>query len=148
MIKTNEHAPVKCCRSILINSDCKKVWEVLTDINKWSRWQSDISDSNLNGELKAGSKFIWRSGGVKIHSTLHIVEPFTEIGWTGKAPGTFAIHNWTLIEQEGKTNVTADESLEGLVPKFFKKSFSKNLEKGMQSWLELLKKECESQATR
>jgi hypothetical protein len=139
----NDFAPVKCRKSITINAESKNVWSVLTDINNWTRWQTDISNSNLTGELKAGSSFIWRSGGVKIHSSLHTVESFRKIGWTGKAPGTFAIHNWTLIEHDGKTEVTVNESMEGIVPKFFKKSFSKNLEKGMHSWLELLKKECE-----
>jgi hypothetical protein len=143
MINTNAGAPVKCKKSIQINAESKKVWSVLTDINNWPGWQKDISNSNLKGELKAGTGFIWRSGGVKIHSSLHTVEPFKKFGWTGKAPGTLAIHNWTLTEHEGKTDVVADESMEGMVPKFFKKSFSKNLEKGMQSWLELLKKECE-----
>ena len=143
MIKTNDKAPVKCRKSIRINAGNKKVWSVLTEINDWPRWQKDIISSKLNGELKNGASFDWKSGGVKIHSTVHTVEPFQGLGWTGNAPGTFAIHNWTMTEKDGNTEVVVDESLEGFFPRLFKSSFSRNLEKGMQSWLESLKKECE-----
>ena len=143
MRETNEHAPVKCRKSVIINANADKVWSVLTDINHWPRWQTDITKAELKGDLKPDATFLWRSGGVKIQSTLHTVDPYRDFGWTGKAPGTLAIHNWKLIEKDGTTKVVADESMEGLVPKFFKKSFNRNLEKGMQSWLDLLKKECE-----
>jgi len=93
--------------------------------------------------MKPHATFDWKTGGVKIHSTLHTVEPPGEFGWTGKSLGTFAIHNWMITEKNGKTEVIADESMEGFPVWLFRKSFSRNLEKGMQSWLELLKKECE-----
>src|SRR6187549_2895219 len=105
MLNTNDLAPVKCRKTITINAGSKKVWLVLTDINNWTRWQKDISSSKLNGDLAPGSTFDWKSGGVKIHSTLHTVVAYKEIGWTGKAAGTFAIHNWRLIEKDGITAV-------------------------------------------
>ena len=143
MIRTNNLAPVKCKKAITINADMKRIWSVLTIINNWPLWQKDISFSKLNGELKPGTTFDWKSGGVTIHSTLHTVEPFQEIGWTGKALGTYAIHNWKLIEANDRTEVIADESMEGILVRLLKKMFGKNLEKGMQSWLEMLKEECE-----
>jgi hypothetical protein len=33
--------------------------------------------------------------------------------------------------------------MKGLLARFFKKAFQKNLESRMQKWLDLLKKECE-----
>ena len=143
MISTNENAPVKCSKSIMINADTKKVWSVLTNINDWTTWQKDISQSRLNGELKPETTFDWKTGGAKIHSTLHTVEPFKALGWTGKALGTFAIHNWKMMEENGNTRVVVEESMEGFPARLFKRSFSKNLEQGMHSWLDLLKKECE-----
>jgi hypothetical protein len=55
----------------------------------------------------------------------------------------FAIHNWTLKEINGQTEVKVDESLEGFLTVLFKKSFNRNLEKGMTNWLAFLKQECE-----
>jgi len=143
MIGTNVNAPVRCRKSITINASDKKVWSVLTDINNWVNWQKDISNSKTNGELKPGATFDWKSGGAKIHSTLHTVEPFKEFGWTGKAFGIFAIHNWTMNESGGTIEVVVDESMEGFLSILLKNSLNKNLEKGMQTWLALLKKECE-----
>lgn len=143
MKNINEKAPVQCSKSISIDADLGKVWDVLTTIEKWSHWQSDISEVKLIGELKAESKFVWKSGGVKIQSTLHTVNPANQFGWTGKTFGMFAIHNWTLTEKNGKVKVEVSESMEGLLARLFKKSFNKNLETGMQKWLDLLKRECE-----
>lgn len=145
MKSINTTAPVKCSKKITINTDSKKVWKVLTNIDKWSTWQTDISKSKLNGELKSGTTFDWKTNGLKIHSTLHTVEPISQFGWTGKTFGMFAIHNWTLAKKNNKTTVEVNESMEGLLAKLFKKSFNKNLENGMQRWLELLKRECEKQ---
>ncbi len=143
MKRINESAPVKCSKTIIINASSEKVWKVMTNIDNWATWQTDISKPKLNGELKAATTFDWKTGGAKIHSTLHTVERFKNFGWTGKTFGMYAIHNWTLTESNGQTTVAVDESMEGFFAKLFKKSFNKNLEKGMQNWLDLLKQECE-----
>lgn len=143
MKNINTNAPVVCSKSILINATPQKVWQVLTSINQWSTWQTEIQYAHLNGELQPESTFDWKTGGAKIHSTLHTVETFKSFGWTGKTMGLFAIHNWTLKEDSGVTIVKVDESMEGLLAKIFKKTFNKSLEKGMLTWLELLKKVCE-----
>lgn len=143
MKSINNNAPVKCSKTITINTTSEKVWQVMTNIDNWATWQTEISNPKLNGTLKSGTTFDWKTGGAKIHSTLHTVEPFNQFGWTGKTFGMFAIHNWSLAEKEGKTTVSVDESMEGFLTKLLKKSFNKNLEKGMQTWLDLLKKECE-----
>ena len=143
MRSINNNAPVKCSKEITIHAGSKKVWSVITDINNWANWQTDISNPKLNGELKPGSTFVWKTGGAKIQSTLHTIEPEKQFGWTGKTFGMFAIHNWTIIENNGITKVIVDESMEGLLSSLFKKAFNKNLEKGMQKWLDLLKATCE-----
>ena len=143
MKSINENAPVKCSKEVVIKANAKKVWAVLTNINQWAVWQTDIRKPKLNGELKPETTFDWQTGGVSIHSTLHTVEPYQEFGWTGKTFGLFAIHNWKLTEKEGITTVRVDESMEGFLANWFKKSFNRNLENGMQKWLDLLKKECE-----
>jgi uncharacterized protein YndB with AHSA1/START domain len=143
MKSINNNAPVTCSKTIAINATSEKVWAIMTDINNWANWQSDISNPNLNGELKPNSTFDWTSGGAKIHSTLHAIEPCKQIGWTGKTFGMFAIHNWIITEKNGKTEVYVEESLEGFFAKLLKNSFNKSLEKGMQKWLDLLKQECE-----
>lgn len=139
----NLKAPVKCSKTIDINASAEKVWAIMTHIDNWATWQTGITHPKLHGALKPETTFDWKTGGANIHSTLHTVEPFRNFGWTGKALGMFAIHNWTLTETNGQTNVSVDESMEGFFARLLKKSFNKNLERGMQTWLNLLKQECE-----
>jgi len=148
MKSINSNAPVKCSKTVTVNAGREKVWAVLTDISNWTAWQADISKSILHGELKPDSTFEWKSGGADIHSTLHTVEPFSHFGWTGKSLGMIAIHNWTLRETNGQTDVFVDESMEGFIAGLLRKSLNSNLEKGMNSWLNLLKQECEKQQAR
>ena len=143
MQNINNNAPVKCSKSITIDASDVKVWTVLTNINNWSSWQTDITKPTLNGESIPGSTFDWKTGGATIHSTLHTVEPFNNFGWTGRTLGMLAIHNWTISEVSGQTIVSVDESMEGFLAKLFRKTFNNTLQKGMQRWLEFLKKECE-----
>ncbi len=143
MQNINSDAPVKCSKAITINAPAEKVWSVITRINNWADWQTDISQPKLDGAIKPGATFNWKTGGAKIHSTLHTVEPFKNFGWTGKTFGMLAIHNWTLEERGGQTTVSVEESMEGLLARLLKKSFNKNLEAGMQNWLRLLKATCE-----
>lgn len=139
----NSLAPVKCTKGILINASPKKVWSVLTDIDNWDKWQSEITRPRLSGVLSEYAKFVWKTGGVKINSTLHTIKPYKAFGWTGKTFGMLAIHNWSLSDQNGATLVTVNESMQGFLASLFKKSFNRNLENGMQYWLEALKTECE-----
>jgi uncharacterized protein YndB with AHSA1/START domain len=143
MRSINNNAPVTCNKTITINADSKKVWAVLTNIDNWTSWQTAMSKSKLNGELKPEASFDWTMDGAKIHSTLHTTNPYSKVGWTGKSYGMFAIHNWTLTQANNKTTVEVNESIEGFLARLFKKLFNKNLDKGLQKWLDLLKQECE-----
>lgn len=143
MKSINNNAPVKCTKTITINASSEKVWTVMTNINNWADWQTEISNPKLNGDLKTETTFDWKTGGAKIHSILHTVVPYKKFGWTGKTFGMFAVHNWTLTEVNRTTQVSVEESMEGFLAALLKKSFNKNLAKGMQTWLDLLKKESE-----
>jgi uncharacterized protein YndB with AHSA1/START domain len=142
-VSVNENAPVKCNKTIFINAAPEKVWQVLTDVNNWPKWNKDIPNAKINGEIKPGTTFDWKTGGASIHSAIHTADSCRALGWTGKTFGASAIHNWTLVAENGGTTVKVDESMDGFLSKLFKKSFQKNLEKGMLSWLEQLKVECE-----
>lgn len=139
MTPINENAPVKVRESIQVQATPEKVWEIISDINNWDKWNSDIKYAKLNGELKAGTTFNWNNGGNKIKSTLHTVTPFKEIGWSGKAFGSFAIHNFTLSNVNGKTELLIEESMEGLLMRLFRGFMQNTLEDGINKWLTQIK---------
>jgi len=143
MININQVAPVKCRKKIIINAHTVEVWKVLTDINKWTQWQTDIISARMNGPLQEGTTFEWISGGLKIRSTIQTVQPYSVFGWTGKALGLYAIHNWHITELNSQTEITVEESMEGFLAGLFKGMLNKNLDKSLGRWLDFLKTTCE-----
>jgi len=139
----NKKAPVKTYQEIIINASAQKVYHIMSDIDHWEDWHSDVKDTKLNGVFKKGSTFDWKSGGLTIHSTLHTVQPEHKIGWSGKAFGAFAIHNWSFIEHDGKTTVKVEESMEGWLVSLLSNTFQKGLENSLQIWLKNLKVQAE-----
>jgi hypothetical protein len=139
----NENAPIVEKQQIVINAAPDKVWYILTDINNWPKWQKNISKAVMNGKLKEETTFDWKAGGLSFASKIHTFKPFQHFGWTGKTIGTSAIHNWSFSSHTAGTLLHVEESLEGFLPKLFKKKFSKDLKSGMKNSLHELKEYCE-----
>ena len=144
MKQINHNAPVLCEKSIVIQATPETIWKVLTDINHWPDWMKNVSKAKLNGPLQPATTFDWKAGGAKIHSTLHTVEPYALIGWTGNTMGIHAVHNWVFEAAEGGTKVEVSESMEGLLARLFKGTFNKMLAKDMVLSLDWLKTTCEA----
>jgi uncharacterized protein YndB with AHSA1/START domain len=109
-----ESAPVKADAGILIDAPLPKVWQLISDIDRWPTWQPDITKAALQGPLAADSKFSWNGGGTAVESTLMLVKPLKAISWTGRAMGLKAIHVWTLTpEPGGRVLVRTRESMDG-----------------------------------
>ena len=142
-MKINEKAPVKQAKQIQIQADPEKVWAVLTDIDNWVNWNEKITQARTEGKPIKGGRFNWKVNGAKINSTLHTVEPYKVFGWSGTTFGGSAIHNWYLSANREGTLVKVEESMEGWLVGIFKSKMNKDLEKDMQFWLEMLKKESE-----
>ena len=141
--EVNWEAPVKNSKSIFIQSTPSRVWQVLTNINLWPSWMSDVKTAHLKGALAPQTTFDWKEQGLKVHSTLHTVDLEQRFGWTGKVYGIYAVHNFTLSAVDGGTEVLVEESLEGFLARVFKKAFNKTLEQSMIKSLEELKSTCE-----
>jgi len=135
----NAHAPVITRQSITINAPAERVWKIMEHVNDWKSWNKDISAARLSGDFERGHFFIWKAGGFGIRSVLHIAEPFSRIGWSGRALGAYAIHNWFLSETDGITTVRVEESMEGWLVKLMKKTFQSKLDAGALRWLQALK---------
>lgn len=143
MKSINTKAPVVFRKKIIINANSVDVWKVLTDIEKWASWQRDLKTLVVNGPVKEGTKFSWKSGGLKINSEFHTVTPYINFGWSGKAIGIYAIHNFTIINLKSRTEVLVEESMEGVLTRILKPILQAKLNKSNTNWLNYLKRECE-----
>lgn len=142
----NKNAPVQTVQQITINASPEKVYRIMSDIDNWVNWQTDVKSTHLQGNFEKGNSFHWKSNGLVISSTIHTAEPYHKIGWSGTAFGAFAIHNWTFTSNQDKTTVMVEESMEGWLVSLMQKKFQKGLNASLQLWLRNLKAEAEKQA--
>lgn len=139
----NQEAPVVQTKEIVINSTPEKIWNILTNIQSWDKWNERIIKSKLEGELEVGSSFTWKTNGSKIKSKIHSISPNRILGWEGRTFGASAIHNWYLEPSETGTKVRVEESMEGWLINLMKKKMNEKLADDMVYWLERLKAESE-----
>ncbi|WP_020607285.1 SRPBCC family protein [Spirosoma spitsbergense] len=142
----NPDAPASTDKKIRISASPERVWQVMSQIDQWVTWQSDISKAKLNGPLQVGSTFDWNASGMDIHSTLHTVTPQEALGWSGKAFGAFAIHNWFFRPlTDGTTEVRVEESMEGWLVSVLGPVLQKSLDKATDRWLQALREMAEAE---
>ena len=142
----NVRAPVVARTEVEIDADIETVWRVLTDLEGWPRWKSDVSSLSLRGPLVPGSTFVWKTGRTTITSTLRQVEAPGRIAWTGRTMGIRAIDVFTLEERDGRTRVVEEESWEGALARLLTARLKRTLQTGIDGGLHALKVEAERQA--
>ncbi len=131
-------------KAVYINAPVSKVWKIHTDINQWKSWHPAVTAAALQGPLKAGSVFRWKSGGVPIVSTIEKVMENEAISWTGKAAGMHAHHTWYFKKKGNGTIVSTEETIKGWLVLILMLVKPKFLEKSLDQWLEHLKSKAES----
>ncbi len=139
----NDSAPAAARHQIDIKAPIEKVWNILSDIDRWPSWNPSISSSQLEGPLAPGTSFRWKSKSASIISTLQEVVPEKRFGWTGKSMGARAVHIWEFEVQENNVIVRTGESFDGLIVKLLKGMMQKTLDQSLQEWLLHLKKTAE-----
>ncbi|USN96547.1 MAG: SRPBCC family protein [Candidatus Nomurabacteria bacterium] len=140
-----ENAPVRRRQSIEVYASVHLVWSLMSEIEQWPKWNTDIKSARLLGNLRPGTTFKWKAGPGTITSTIEAVEPEKMIGWSGKLPGILAVHIWRIEGNNKKVVVTTEESWSGIVPKLFRKYSEQTLEKAINDGLLLLKHAAENQ---
>lgn len=121
----------------------ERVWELLSNIERWPTWNSLVQKSVLSGPLHPGSVFKWKSKGFAVTSTLREVTQKRRIAWTGKAFGTRAVHTWEIEESNQGTILTTAESFAGWLPKLMPRAMQRTLDETLPVWLQAIKAEAE-----
>jgi hypothetical protein len=148
MMEINSKAPAIARHEIMINASSETIWKLLTDINNWTNWNPNVSESKLEGAIESGVSFRWKSGGTAILSTLQDIEPEQKISWKGKVIGTQAIHIWTIEPRENGVLVRTEESFEGWLVRLLRGSMQKMLDTSLVAWLDHLKHKAETENVR
>lgn len=141
--RIDSQAPVTTHKSIIIHAPAQTVWDVLTNVNAWPMWQSEIPHASLYGGLQPGSIIDWKKSGLAVRSVLQTVEAPESLVWTGTALGSSAIHVWKLESIDGHTLVSVEESMDGWLVKLMQRFVQRGLNRGTDHWLRALKRQAE-----
>jgi len=146
-MEIHENAPVVARSQVRIAADPESVWELLTDLERWPTWKSDVRSVALHGALRPGTIFVWKAGPGTITSTLQEVDRPRAIGWTGSTFGVKAIDAFRLEASGDGTLVSEAESWEGFVARLFPRRLRKTLQSSLDDGLAELKAEAERRVT-
>ena len=138
--KINEDASIRDRQSVIINASVDRVWEVLTDVNRWPEWYPEIKSASCD-KVEMGATFDWALKSTHLHSSFQLVNKPTQLAWTGKSKMVKAIHVWNLEAADDQTIVTVEKSIEGfLIPVFNRQS---KVHDDLMAWIAALKEEAE-----
>jgi hypothetical protein len=136
---------------ILINSDSKRVWQVLTDFKSYPNWNPFIK--SIRGEKIVGNKLATEilppnRRIMKFTPVLLAVDSERELRWLGSGPvrGIFdGEHYFKIIPQEnGSVKFIQGEKFNGILVRFMPKLLV-DTKHGFEQMNEALRKECENQ---
>jgi hypothetical protein len=82
-----------------------------------------------------------------LRSELQVVDPPSEMSWTGTTMGIHAVHVFRFQPKDGGTLARSEESFSGLIPRVLKSYSRKTLQRGIDSILVALKAEAERRAS-
>lgn len=136
-------APVSVRTSIEINAPIERVWSILTDLPRWTEWNSAVTAIEASGPVAVGTTFRWRAGST-INSQVFRVTAPTLIAWSGRTMGIDAVHVWRLSSGRAGTIVTTEESFQSLLVRLFPGTFHGMLTKSLETVLGDLKRAAES----
>ena len=132
-------AAVQSEAQVVILAPVDRVWELLTRVEQWPRWNPAVQSVRLQGSFTVGSTFVWRSEGFNVASTLREVDVCRRLSWTGKAFGTVAVHGWYLEDTTDGVIVRTSETFDGWLPRLMHGTMRRKLESTLPRWLAALK---------
>ena len=137
---------------IEINASPAKVWEILTDFERYPRWNPFIK--SVTGPVKVGNRITARikppeASGMTFTPTVLAFEPNRELRWLGKLlfSGLFdGEHKFELLDTgNGTSRFIQSEKFRGILVPLFKKQLDNNTRRGFEA-MNLKLKEMAEQA--
>lgn len=131
---------------VLIKASPEKVWEVLTNFNKYTAWNPFIK--SIKGNVNVGSKIIVRleppeAKGMTFKPKVLAFDSQKEFRWLGHLlfPGLFdGEHKFELIDNhDGTTTFIQSEKFKGILVLLFKKMLDINTVNGFNLMNQKLK---------
>ncbi|WP_328387851.1 SRPBCC family protein [Nocardia sp. NBC_00416] len=154
-------APIHYRAETLINAPLSTVWDLHTDVERWSQWQQAVTTIERldQGPLREGSQFRWTTPApatpitpattLSITSSVQQLEQNKCIRWSGPAIGEgvhidSGTHVWNFTEVDGGVLVRTEENWRGAQPEADVPTSTGLLGAGLEIWLADLKATAEA----
>ena len=136
--RIDEAAAIRAGFQVRVEAPVDRVWMLLSDPVGWSAIDPAIRDVEVDGAVEVGTRFVWRNGSLKLRSRFAVVDPCTELTWTGTTFGARAVHRH-LLEQDGPsgTLLGSEESMAGALLGLFYDS--SKLHSALAEWVTAVK---------
>ncbi|GMN10882.1 hypothetical protein MTsPCn9_28060 [Croceitalea sp. MTPC9] len=132
--------------SILVNNSQEKVWNFLTNVDRWKEWDTELKSSTVSGNFSLGVKGILTpKKGPKLKFHISELEPNKSYTFVTKMPvGTLEIKR-TLEKKDDLIEFTDDIKFTGFLKKLFGLmlggGFKSVLPEVMENFKEIVEKE-------
>jgi len=136
-------SPVHVRNEIEIAASAGRVWAWLVRAERWPEWYANSRDVRfLAGrppDLAPGTRFRWRTFGVRISSRVLEFEPPHRLAWDARGIGVLAYHAWLVQESPGGCRVLTEETQRGWLARLGARLMPARMWRGHQLWLESLR---------
>lgn len=125
-----------------IEAPRETIWAWLVKATLWPTWYSNSSNVKIEGggtDLKANSKFTWRTFGVNLSSRVQEYEPPERIAWSASGTGVRAYHAFLIQKTPTGSHVITEENQKGAVARLSNAVRPNNMSRYHQLWLEALR---------
>ena len=115
------------------------VWVWLVRARLWPTWYSNSANVAIEGggpDLKAGSKFRWKTFGVTLDSRVEEFVPVERLAWSAKTTGIDAYHAWLIEATSAGCHVKTEETQNGWLAALNGTVRPNDMRRKHQSWLE------------
>ena len=133
-------APVFVSNELSVTASAEAVWEWLIRASLWPSYYSNSADVVLDGgaeELGEGTRFRWKTFGVKLRTQVTEFEPVQRIAWLAEGRGVEAYHAWLLTpEPNGGCHILTQETQYGWLARLGKVLMPGRMHRQHQRWLE------------
>jgi polyketide cyclase/dehydrase/lipid transport protein len=139
-----DRSSVYARNEIKIAAEPANVWKYLCRAALWPTWYANCSwlkfENGAGPDLTLNASFVWKTFGVRVHSTVRVFEPTRSLEWNARAIGLRAYHGWLIEPAVDGAWVLTEETQNGPLPKLLGWYLRPRLSRGHQQWVESLRR--------
>ncbi len=119
----------------------EKVWPWLVRAELWPTWYPGFADVVVEGggpDLRPGSRFRWKTFGVRLDSKVEEFVEFERIAWSARSTGVDAYHAWLIERRPSGCQVLTEENQNGWAARLNNALRPRFMRRMQMAWLERL----------